>query len=159
MTAAVDLRRAVNAADRHIYAHTIGSPAERRQLHRRIHQLSGWGWTNVEIAERVGMNKDHVSRILAHPAPRVVDVPRVPAPHTIDSARAEEMAKLMDVVIGLACRLRDEDPAGVYLALRMLPYQSLLEAMMVALAGIRDDATVSELFGWCYAAPTDSDAR
>lgn len=150
MTAALQVKHAVYKADKAIYKATCSSWAERRELHRRIHGYARAGWTNTEIGVRVGMNPDHVSRILAEPMPGPVSIPTVPAPHTITATRAEELAKLMDVVLGLACRLRDEDPAGVVMALRMLPHDSLVELAVVALAGIRDDATVSELFGWCY---------
>lgn len=150
MTAAVSVKEAVRVADNYIYNHTQGTWAERVMLHRRVHSLRAAGWLNQEIALRVGLSKDHVSRILAVPQPPITEVPRTPSPHSINAARAEEMAKLMDVVLGLACRMRDEDPAGVYLALRMLPHESLVETCMVAIAGIRDDATISELYGWCY---------
>jgi len=56
-------------------------------------------------------------------------------------------------VLDLAVQVQDEDPADVWTYLTSLPADELQRLMMIALAAVPVDQTLSAVFGWVYELP------
>lgn len=61
---------------------------------------------------------------------------------------ADDFAARAHLVANLAWQLRDEDPAITWDYLTALPAEELQRITMIALAGLRVDQTVDEMFSW-----------
>ena len=159
MTAAhnlvVDVPAAIQAAEMKVARCRDGFAMEQWEARAKIRDLHRCGYLDTEIAERVGVTTQTVSRILKRPLQAVPDsgIPRLPAPRDITPERSREVEKLADIALGLACRLRDEDATHVRVALSMLSEAAKDELLIIALAGIDIDRPVTDIYGWVLALP------
>ena len=133
--------------------------SERFKIHSEVHRLTKAGVSAMDIATLLGISDRQVQRIRGaqKPSQKFYEF------DTSDQ-RARQLQRTADVVIDLACRLKDEDPQLVFKALELMgtarpcscdvprknrDEEALRELLMVALAGIPTHLTAEELFGWC----------
>jgi len=116
---------------------------ERHNLWSEVQRLTECGVSAATIAEMVGIEPRSVVRI------RSYDIPTAARPvYDTSDERAELLESMVDTMIALACRLRDEDPVKVWDTLCHLDRQHLQELTVIALAAVNPDKTKTELVGW-----------
>ena len=118
--------------------------SERYIVHTEVHRLTRAGVSAMAIAGLLNISERQVQRIRgsAQPCQRFYEF------NTSDS-RARELDRTIDMVLDLACRIKDEDPQIVFKTLELLDENALREMLMTALAGMPVDMTPDQLFGWC----------
>jgi len=140
----VALESAIREAEKAVYAEENRSDLYERRA--RIHALTTAGDSAAEISVITGLSRRRVEFNRQQPLPG--PFPRAPLPRDVSDQRATELERTAHLVMGLAVRLRDENPVLVWDALSRLDRQRLQEVTVVALAGMNVEAPLSEVFGW-----------
>lgn len=122
---------------------------DRERLRRKVTHLDKAGHSSAEIAVNVGMDASQVRRI-TRGAVDPTHRPDPVNPPDMSDGHCRQLERTADMVLELACRLRDEDPQIIWDTLRNLGRGDLQELAVIALAAIPVDKPKTEVFAWVY---------
>lgn len=122
---------------------------ERDDRVAEVHRLTQAGVSAGTIATLVGLSMRQVQRMRG-------EEPRETQPVTepdLSEERAEQVERLVNDALNLACALRDEHPQLVWDTLSRLDRTVLQELAVIALAGIPIESKKSDVYGWVLELP------
>lgn len=119
------------------------SRTDRNELLGEVHRLTKAGVSASTIARIVGMSDRQIQR-LRSTNPQQARWFRFDA----SQRRQDKLEAAAAAALELACRLRDEDPQLVWMALETMERHAMQELAMILLAAAPVDRTVDEIFGW-----------